>query len=63
MEKIENNLPNFDIKSYTENKNKILIILEELNQLKNYSQDNLIFKTIDFSINNLTIKTKFWLNQ
>ena len=48
---MENNLFNLNNKIYSNNNNIMLEIIKELNQLRNYSQDNLIISKLGNIIN------------
>ena len=50
---MENNLFNLNNKIYSNNNNIMLEIINELNQLRNYSQDNLIISKLGNIINKI----------
>jgi len=52
---MENNLFNLNYKIYSNNNNIMLEIINELNQLRNYSQDNLIISKLGNIINKINI--------
>ena len=52
---MEDNLFNLNNKIYSNNNNIMLEIINELNQLRNYSQDNLIISKLGNIINKINI--------
>ena len=52
---MKNNLLNLNNKIYSNNNNIMLEIINELNQLRNYSQDNLIISKLGNIINKINI--------
>ena len=64
---MEDNLFNLNNKIYSNNNNIMLEIINELNQLRNYSQDNLIISKLGNIINKINYiindnKKKFGIN-